>query len=230
MAEHILVFHIARAEYNDLYRILTEFIHHIVHKVEAFLVCQTGNHTDHHNFRVFLQSKLLLEAGLVDRLVFAEVADIEILCDPVVCLRIPVVIIQSVHDAAQIIGACGHQSVKSLAVERGFDLFRVAVAYGRYFIRIDNAALQKVGVLVCFHLIRDKIVLRQPGDASDCLRVPYALKLQVMYRHNGLDPAVVFSEIAEIIKIYRDQSGLPVVAVDQIRPESDHGKDAEDCF
>ena len=51
-----------------------------------------------------------------------------------------------------------------------------------------------------------------------------------MYRHDGLDPAVIFSRIPEIIKIYRDQPCLPVMAVDQIRPESDHRKDTQHCL
>ena len=47
-----------------------------------------------------------------------------------------------------------------------------------------------------------------------------------MYGHHSLDPAVVFAEISEIIKIYRDQTRLPVMTVDKIRTESDHRKNA----
>src|SRR5699024_2772862 len=125
---------------------------------------------------------------------------------------------------------CRHQSVKPLSVERSLDLIRVALPYSCELIRINDTALQRVCVLVGFELVRNEIVLRMSFDPSHGLCIPHHLELQVMYRHDRLDAAVVFAEISEIIKIDRDQSCLPVVAVDQIRTETDHRKDAEDCL
>ena len=141
MAEHIFVFHIPGSQYNNLYRILAQFIHHIVHQIKSLLVCKAGYHTDQHDVGVLIQAQFLLKRHLIDRLIFSEILNAEVLCDPPVRLRIPVVIIQAVYDTAQIVGSGSHKSVQAFPVKRRLDLFCVAVAHSGNFIRINNTAL-----------------------------------------------------------------------------------------
>ena len=51
-----------------------------------------------------------------------------------------------------------------------------------------------------------------------------------MYRHDRLDASVVLSKVSEIVQINRNQTGLPVMTVDQLRPEPDHRKDTQYCL
>ena len=51
-----------------------------------------------------------------------------------------------------------------------------------------------------------------------------------MYRHDRLDPAVILRTKSEIIKIDRDQSRLPVMTVDDIRPEINNRQGAQHCL
>ena len=224
MTEHVLVLRVSCSQYHNLYRILAELVHHIINQVKSFLVCQTGYNTDHHHMGILIQPKFFLKSQFVHRLQLPEIINCEILCDPAVSLRIPVRIVQSVDNTAKIIGPCIHQAVQRFTVKRSLNLLSISLAHRCHLVRIDDTALQKVGVFISFHLIRNKIILRKSGDSPYRLRIPYALELQVMYRHDGLDPAVIFTCIPEIVQINRNQSCLPVMAMYQIRPETDHRK------
>ena len=51
-----------------------------------------------------------------------------------------------------------------------------------------------------------------------------------MNGHDRGNPSVVLAKVSEIIQVNRDQSCLPVMAVDQIRAETDHRKNAQSGF
>lgn len=59
---------------------------------------------------------------------------------------------------------------------------------------------------------------------------PHPLELQIMYRHHSLDSAVIFIGIPKIIQKYRDQSRLPVVAVNDVRSEINDRKSTQYCL
>ena len=51
-----------------------------------------------------------------------------------------------------------------------------------------------------------------------------------MYRHNSLDASVEVTSLESLFQIYRNQPGLPIVAVNQIRSEINHRQDRQGCF
>ena len=224
MTEHVLILRISCSKYRDLYCILTHLIHHIINQVKSFLICQTGNDSDQHYMIVFIQSKFFLKSSLIHRFVFPEILNVKCLCDSVICIRIPVIIIQTIHNTTKIIRSCCHQSVKSLSIERCLDLFCITVAYCCHLVCIDNTAFEHISIFVCLKLIRNEIIIRESCDSLYSLCIPYTLELQVMYCHNSLDSSIIFSEETEIIQIYRNQTCLPVMTVNQIRAEPDHRK------
>ena len=65
MTEHILIALFSCSKHYDLYCILTEFIHYICDQVKALLICQTGNDSDQHRIRIFIQSKIFLKLDLI---------------------------------------------------------------------------------------------------------------------------------------------------------------------
>ena len=48
-----------------------------------------------------------------------------------------------------------------------------------------------------------------------------------MDRHDRLDSAVKIASLESLMQIDRNQPCLPVMAVDQVRPEIDHGQDGQ---
>ena len=168
---------------------------------------------------VYSKSQLLLERRLILHFLLPEVAHVIVLRDILICLRIIIFVIDAVDDPRQAVGSCVHQAIQPLAVEGHLDLFRVGVADGGHPIRIDDAALQIIGVLVSLQLVRREIIFGKPGDVHHPLGIPHALELQVMYGHDGLDPPEVLIPVPEVVKIHRDQTGLPVMAVDDVRTE-----------
>ena len=51
-----------------------------------------------------------------------------------------------------------------------------------------------------------------------------------MDRHNRFDSTVEITSLETFFQIYRDQSGLPVVAVNNVRSEIDHRKNRQCRF
>ena len=141
MAEHILIFYITGSQHHNLYRILTKFIHHIIHQIKSFLICKTGHHTDQHYMRIFVQSQFFLKSCLIHWFVLPEIINAKVPGNSSVRFRIPVVIIQSVYNTAQIICPCRHKAVQSFSVKRGLDFFCVTIADGRHLIRINDTSL-----------------------------------------------------------------------------------------
>ena len=62
---------------------------------------------------------------------------------------------------------------------------------------------------------------RQAGKTAHGLDIPDALELQVMDGHDCADAAIERVVLEHLVQINRDQCGLPVMAVDDIRTEAD---------
>ena len=230
MPEHILILLCAGAKNYDLNLIPAQLIHHICDQIKALLVCQTGYNTNHHLLGILCKSQLSLQCSLVLNLLFSEILNGKIIVNPCICLRIPIGIIQTIYNSGQAVRTGIHKAVQLLTVKRSLNLLRICITYCCYPVSIDNSALQIVGILVCLELVRDKIILRKPCHILNPLGIPCTLELQVVDRHDRLDPPEIFIAIAEIIQIYRNKSCLPVVAVDDVRPVSDQRKCAEHCL
>ena len=219
MTEHILILFFASTECHDLHSILTELVHHICYQVKAFLVSQSGNDTNHHRLMVLLQIQFFLKRCLVLDFLSPEIRYIIVLHNAWICFRIIILIIDSVHNTGQTVRSCIHQTVQAFSIEWHLNLFCISIAYSCDPICIDNSTFQIIGILICFQLIRCEIILRQSRDVTNPLRIPCALKLQIVNGHDRLDSSIPLITIAEIIKVYRNESCLPVMTVDDIWSE-----------
>ena len=217
VTEHVLVLLIAGTEYHELDIILAELIHDALDEVETLLVGETGYDTDHHLARIHVHAELLLERLLVLRLLLTEVAGVERLYEVLIRLRIPVIIVDTVDDTAEVMCTCAEQSIEALAVERHLDLLGVGIGNRRDRVGIHDTTLQEVTILLTLELIRCEVVVGQLGEALDRLHIPNALELQVVDRDDRLDGAIVLSAGETIVEKHRNETGLPVVAVDHIR-------------
>ena len=230
MAEHVFILLIAGSEYGKLNRILTELIHHIRDQVKTLLVCQSGNDTDQHGLRVNIQPEIGLQCRLVSDFLLPESPGVIILVNQRIRRRVESDIVNAVHDTAEVMLPRAHQAVKALAVIRHLDFFRISLRHGRDGVRINEAALQIVAVLFEFQLVRREVIIRKAYNVLHRLHIPDALELQVMDRHDGLYAAVEIIVLEIRVQIHRDEACLPVMAVDDIRPEIDGRKDRKRRF
>ena len=160
MTEHILILLFPCTKNYDLYCILTQFIHYIGNKIKAFLVCQSGNHTDHHGLLVFLQTKFFLKCDLILDFFFTEIADIIISLNLIICQRIIIFVVNSIYNSWQTICPCIHKTIQLFTIEWCLDLFCIGITYRRHSVCIYNSTLQVVCILICLQFIRCEIILR----------------------------------------------------------------------
>ena len=165
-----------------------------------------------------------MQCTLVLNLFFPEIAAVVIVFNELVRLRIIFVVVDSIHNTAQAIGTRTHQPVEALPVKWRLNLLCIGIADGRNRICIYDAALQVVGIAVRLQLVRCKIVHRKSGDIPHRLYIPHTLELEVVDRDNGLHIAEKIALMELVLEQYRNQTGLPVMTVYNIRTESDQRK------
>ena len=224
MAEHVFISLITGSQCHNLNCILAELIHHISDQVKSLLICKTGNDSDHHYFRILLQSQFSLELNLILHFFLTEGCGIIILCNTGICLRIENIVINSVYNTSETVGTGTHQSVQTFSVERCLDFLSISVADCSHRICKYNTALQEIGILISFQLICCKVIIRKACDILYSLNIPNTLEFQVMYGHNSFYIPEKLILLEAVMKIYRNQSCLPVMTVDHIRSEANHRK------
>ena len=230
MTEHILVTLFSCSQNHQLNIQLTELIHHVGDEVKALLVCQTGNHADHKLLVVLLKTQLFLKSLFVFHFFLAEILDVIVFSNKSIRLRIVLIVIDSVYDSAEVIGTGIEKAVQMLSVERCLDLLRIGSTHGSNRICIDQSALEIVGISVGFQFIRCEIVSRKSCDIPHRFHIPDALKFQVMYGHDRFDPTVKLVVAELIFQENRNQTRLPVMAVDDVRTEVHIRQDRESCL
>src|SRR5699024_724601 len=119
------------------------------------------------------------------------------------------------------------KTVQSFSVKRSLDFLCVGIAYRCDRVRIYQSAFQIVCVFLEFKLVRSKEIIGQPCDILNRFPIPDSLEFQVMYREYRLDAPVELICLETFLQVYRNQAGLPVMAVDQVRPEIHGGKDGQ---
>ena len=68
------------------------------------------------------------------------------------------------------------------------------------------------------------------GNALHRLRVPFPLEFQVVDRDDRFNPPEEIPVMETLLQVNGNESGLPVMAVDQIRLETDHRKSGQKCL
>ena len=140
MTEHIFITLFSCSERHNLHRILTKLVHHISYKIKSLLICQTGNNTDHHCFVVFFQTQLLLKRCLIFNLFFSESIYAVIFSYVLICLRIIILIINTIYNTGKTIRSCIHKAFQLLTVKCGLNFLCVSITYRCDSVRIHNSA------------------------------------------------------------------------------------------
>ena len=230
VTEHIFIALLTCTQHHKLNVILTQFIHHIGYQIKPLLIRQPGDKTYHHLFIILTKSQLLLQSTLVFHLFLSEIYGIVILYNIFIRLGIEFIIINTVDNSSQVPASCPKQPIQSLTVKRSLNLLRISIAYGGYRIRIDDTSLQQIGILVCFQLIRCKIILRQSGNITNGFGIPFPLEFQIMYRDYRFHSAEKLSLTESLLHINRNQTGLPVMTMNHIRLKTDYRKSGKNRF
>ena len=139
--EHVLIFLISGSQYYQLHIIAAEFVHNTLHQIQSLLVGQTGNDSHHEFLFIYRKAKLCLELFFIFSLFLTEIPCIVRLRNELICLRIKLVIVNTIDYTSQISGTCAHQAIKSLPVERHFDFLCVCLADSSDGICKNNASL-----------------------------------------------------------------------------------------
>ena len=176
MAEHVLILSLTSSQNNKLHRILAHFFHHIGDQVEALLIRQTGDDSDHHGLRIYFQTQLLLKPCLVFHFLFSEILCIKRFINMWIRFRIVIVVVQSVYDTAQVIGARPEKTIQSFSVKRSLDFLCVGIAYRCDRVRIYQSTFQIVCVFLEFKLVRSKEIIGQPCAILNRFPIPDSLE------------------------------------------------------
>ena len=142
--------------------------------------------------------------------------------DLLIGLRIVYLIVDAVQNATERTGTCAEQTVQLFAVIRCLDLFGIGLADGGDIVCIDQTAFQHIGIALEFQLIRREHIIRQVGVIDKVTDVPHALEFQIVDGHDALGSPIKAMGRKGAFEEYGDHAGLPVVAVNDVRMESDH--------
>ena len=141
MAEHILVPLFSGSQHNQLDIVLAHLVQDTLDQIEALLVSQPGNNTNHKLPVILRQSQFFLQRPFVLYLLLTEILSIVLLDNVRIRLRIEIIVINAVHNAAQAVRARPHQAIQSFAVKWHLNLFRIRLTYGGNGVGVYNAAL-----------------------------------------------------------------------------------------
>jgi len=144
-------------------------------------------------------------------------------CNLRVSFRIINRIVNAVQNTTQRPGTSTQQTIQLFAVIRGLDFFCIGFADGCDVICINQAALEHICILFKFQLVRREHIARQVGVINKVVDVPNALEFQVVNGHNRLCVPIKAMGCKGALEEYRNHTRLPVVAVNNVRMESDNG-------
>ena len=230
MSEHILVSFFSSTKNNKLYIFSTELIHDICYKVKSFLVCKSWNETNHKLSLILCKSKFLLKCNFILPLFFSEGYLVIIVGNSLICLWIIFIIINTINDAGQNVGSCSHKTIKILPIEWRLDLFCICFTNCCNTVCIYNTTFKIVCIIVCFKFIRCKVFIRKTCNIFNLLKIPYSLEFKIMNCHYRLNSLIKFTLWESFLKIYGNETGLPVVAMNYIWSESKNRKCWKCCF
>ncbi len=166
-----------------------------------------------------LQAELILQGFLALCLARLEGVDVVVEGDVRVGGGVVGVHVDAVQDAAELVLLLAQQSVQTVAEPRVEDLLCVGGADGGDLVGSLDGALHEVGAAVVLH---DMLVAA--ADAAGVFQnigAVLALIGDVVDGEDGLDAVELVQMTIVQVQVHRHQSGLPVVAVDDIGGEVD---------
>ena len=139
-------------------------------------------------------------------------------------------IVNAVQNTTQRPGTSTQQTIQLFAVIRSLDFFCIGFTNGCNVICINQAALEHVCILFKFQLVRREHIARQVGVINKVVDVPNALEFQVVNGHNRLCAPIKAMGCKSALEEYRNHTCLPVVAVNNVRMESDDRHGCQNCL
>ena len=174
----------ARAEDCKLHPAFPELRQKFSDEVRTLLCCQTADHREQRNIRIFFQTQLFLKSQFVLHLL-SDAFRAVIYRQGLVCLRVKVPAVYAVQDAAQLIAPGLEQSFQTLSVRYRTDLPGVSRADCRDRVRVYNRTLKEVDRVIMDHLSFSRCVVKSAYIAAHISAV-LALELQIVDRENRL--------------------------------------------
>ena len=218
-AEKFLVLRFAAAQNHHLRVHVHNTVAHVFNKVYALVRNKPPDHSDKHGAGVNAKPDFFLEGGFVSRFA-GKVVGAEVRSDVRVGFRVVAFAVDAVQNAGELVAAFPQKSVKPPGVPWVKNFLRVGGAYGGDHIAAVDSALHIVAAPAEFN--KTALVLRQTGDVAGDEHIKIALILNIMYGEHGFYSTEFRITVIKHLKEHRNKSGLPVVAVKNVRGEVTH--------
>ena len=214
LPEEFLIAVLAVAQYDDLHPHAQHILHGVAHQVKALVAHQAAYHGQDGGIGFFRQVHLLLQGGLAQGLAL-RLSRREISGQGVIPGGIVANGINAIEDAAQLPLLLPQDLIQPMAKIGVEDLAGIGGAYGGDALAFLQGALHHIQVPVEFHLTDGPI--RQAAHIPGYIQPKLPLILDIMNGKDGMRPGELGNAPVEHIEVNRDKSGLPVIAVDDIR-------------
>ena len=216
--EEALVLVLAAAQDDQLDATVHQTIRHALDEVEAFHAHHAADHGKD-GAAVLMEAELLLQGFLAGCLALFKVVDAVVERDMGVGGRVVGVHVNAVQDPAELILLLPQQGIQAVAEPRVQNFLCIGGADRGDLISGLDGAFHEVGAAIILH-----DVLVTAADAAGIfqnLGAVLALIRNVVDGEDGLDAVELIQMAVVQVQVDGDQSGLPVVAVDDVGGEID---------
>ena len=218
VGEEVLVLALAAAQNDQLDAAVHQTIGDALHQIKALHADHAADHGKD-GAAILVQAELILQGFLALCLALFKVGDVVVEGDVLIRSGIVGIGIDAVQDAAQLVLLLPQQSVQTIAEPRVEDLHGIGGADSGDLIGSLESTLHEVCAAVVLY-----DVLVAAADAAGVLQnvgAVLALISDIMDGEDGLDAVELIQMAIVQVQVHRHQSGLPVVAVDDIGGEID---------
>ena len=215
LVEEALVGVLAGAQDHQLDALGQNIFGHGADQVHALVGYQTGDH-GHDGAAVLLQAKDLLQFLFTGRFALLHRVGVEVGGHVGVGFGVVALHVDAVEDAAQLVLFLPQQIVQTMAEPGVQDLAGIAGAHGGDAVGHLDGALHKVGAAIVLHNMG--IPAADAAGILQNIQAVFALILDVVDGEHALGIAQLGDAVLVLQQVDGYQSGLPVVAVDDVGP------------
>ena len=221
--EELLVLPVPLAQDHHLQGQLHHVVEHLAHQIQALVGHQAADDAHDGNVGLLPQAHELLQLRLV-RLLARHVRRAVIDGDVGIRGGVIPLHVDAVQHAGELVAAAAHDAVQPVGEVGHLQLVGVSRRDGVDGVGAQDGALQQVHVPVHQNgaVIRPAVV--QAEQVPQGLAAVAALVLNIMNGEHGPDTPEPLLPHAVVLQIDGHQGGLPVVAVDDLRPEPQVGQ------
>ena len=191
---------------------------HLAQQIQSLVTNQSADHANDGRVRLLTQAHDFLKLCLA-RFLAAHVLNGVSGGNVGIGRRVIALHVNSIEHAGDLVAALAHDAVQTVGKEGHLQLIGIGGRHGVDGVSAEDGTLEQVhvavhqdGAVVCPAVI-------QAEQVAQGLLAVTALILDVVDGQHRTDGAVAVDPDAVILQIHGHQSGLPVVAVDDFRPE-----------